>query len=159
MTHITHTDAIPEVSGSRYPPPHDAPCAPRRARRLSPAVGVTQFGVNLCTIPPGAWASQRHSHSHEDELVVMLTGELVLIDDNGEHVVGPGAVMGHPAGDGNAHQLVNPSDADATYIVVGGHSEDDFCLYPDIGMKTTAARYTHADAPYLTLDGAPYPRR
>ncbi len=149
---------VPEVSGVRYPPPHDAPCNARLSRKLAPLVGVTQFGVNMARIPPGVWASQRHAHSHEDELVVMLTGRLVLIDDDGECELGPGDVVGHPAGDGNAHQLVNRSDADATYIVVGGHSDEDICTYPDIGMKTTADRYRTDRDPYRTLDGAPYPR-
>lgn len=158
MARIVASQDIPEATGSRYPPPHDSRCAARAARRLAPAVGVTQFGVNLTRLPPGAWASQRHAHSHEDELVLMLTGRLVLIDDDGEHELGPGDVVGHPAADGNAHQLVNRSDAEATYLVVGGHSDEDTVIYPDIGMKTTADRYRRDRDPYLTLDGMPYPR-
>ncbi len=158
MAKIVNLNDIPEFSGVRYPPPHDVPCNARLARRLAPAVDVTQFGVNTARIPPGTWASQRHAHSHEDELVVMLTGTLVLIDDDGEHPVGPGDVIGHPAGDGNAHQLVNRSDVDATYIVVGGHSDKDRCVYPDINMATTDDRYDKNRDPYLTLDGEAYRR-
>ena len=158
MAHIINTADIAEVTGSRYPPPHDAICAGRAARRLAAAVGVGQFGVNLCRIPPGVWASQRHAHSHEDELVLMLTGTLVLVDDDGERSVGPGDVIGHRAGDGNAHQLINRSAAEATYLVVGTHSDADRCTYPDIGMQTTSDRYRADRDPYLTNDGAPYPR-
>lgn len=158
MAKCVNLDNVPEIVGTRYPPPHDAACRDRRSKSLAPLVGVSQFGVNLARIPPGAWASQRHAHSHEDELVVMLTGSLVLIDDDGERVLGPGDVVGHPAGDGNAHHLVNRSDADATYIVVGGRSDDDTCVYPDIAMRTTTARYRLDRDPYLTMDGVPYPR-
>ncbi len=157
MAQITRIDSIAEAAGSRYPAPHDGPCAARHVRRLSPAVGINKFGANITRIPPGAWASQRHHHSHEDELVIMLTGALVLIDDDGEHDIIAGDVIGHPAGDGNAHHLINRSAADATYIVIGNHSDDDFCVYPDIGMKTTENRYSPASGPYLTMDGKPYP--
>ncbi len=154
MTNIVESHAVAEITGSRYPPPHDARCAPRAVRRLGQAVGVSQFGVNLCRLPPGAHASLRHAHSHEDEFVLMLTGELVLIDDIGEHIVRAGDAMGHPAGSGDAHTLVNRSDADATFLAVGTRSQDDVCTYPDIGMKTTPGRYTGGG--YVQLDGSPW---
>ena len=72
----------PAGSGTRYPAPHDVPCRHRSWLRLGDAAGLTQFGVNLVRLPPGAWSSQRHWHEDEDELVVMLAGEAVLVDNS-----------------------------------------------------------------------------
>ncbi|MBV8972437.1 MAG: cupin domain-containing protein [Sphingomonadaceae bacterium] len=155
MTNIVRVDDVAEATGSRYPPPHDAPCAARAVRRLGLAVGVEQFGVNLCRLPPGAHASLRHAHSHEDEVVLMLTGELALVDNAGERIVRAGDVMGHPAGNGDAHTLVNRSDADATFLAIGSRSADDVATYPDIGMMTSPGRY--AGGGYRRADGAPWP--
>ena len=76
--------AVPAHKGSGYPRPFDAPCASRTRRRLGDAGGLRDFGVNLMTLPPGGWSSQRHWHSHEDELVYVLKGEVTLIEDGGE---------------------------------------------------------------------------
>jgi len=76
--------AVPVRKGSGYPGPFDAPCADRTRRRLGDAGGLSDFGVNLMTLPPGGWSSQRHWHSHEDELVYVLEGELTLVEDGGE---------------------------------------------------------------------------
>lgn len=73
--------AVPERKGSGYPKPFDAPCAGRIRKRLGEAGGLSDFGVNLMRLPPGGWSSQRHWHSHEDEFVYLLEGELVLVED------------------------------------------------------------------------------
>src|SRR5262245_53521201 len=70
---------VPARQGSGYPPPFDAPCAARTRRRLGDAGGLRDFGVNLMTLPPGNWSSQRHWHSDEDEFVYVLEGEVTLI--------------------------------------------------------------------------------
>ena len=76
--------AVPERKGSGYPPPFDTPCAERVRQRLGNAGGLGDFGVNLMRLPPGNWSSQRHWHSHEDEFVYVLEGELILIEDGGD---------------------------------------------------------------------------
>jgi len=78
---------VPVISGSRYPPPFDGPCRQRRSRRLGEAAGVSQFGVNLVELAPGAWSSQRHWHTHEDELIYILEGEVMLRTDAGEQAL------------------------------------------------------------------------
>ena len=78
---------VPTRQGSGYPSPFDVPCAARTRRRLGDAGGLRDFGVNLMTLPPGGWSSQRHWHSHEDELVYVLEGELTLVEDGGETVL------------------------------------------------------------------------
>ncbi len=157
MATIISSADVPELAGSRYPPPHDGPCRDRRVRRLADHVGVRQFGVNLCRMPPGTWSSQRHHHSHEDELLVMMTGEISLVDNDGERLLRPGDVVGFPAGDGNAHHLVNRSGADATFIAIGTDHAEDVCIYPDIGMKMLASLYFAGQNPYQTLAGDRWP--
>lgn len=156
MAKIVDIAEIPETTGSRYPAPHDAPCATRANRRLAVAVDIDQFGVNLTRLPPGAWSSQRHWHTHEDELVYVLSGLVVLIDDDGEHELGTGAVVGFKAGDGNGHHFVNRSAADAVFVAVGSRSIDDVAWYPDIGMKTSAERYGPSGSTYRHADGSPW---
>ena len=93
--------------------------------RLGRAVGVNQFGVNLITLEPGGYSALRHWHEGEDELVYVLFGELVLIDDNGEHALGPGDCVGFPAGEPNAHHLVNRSSAPARFLCVGARKRGE----------------------------------
>lgn len=142
-------------TGTGYPPKYDEPCAARRVERLSVAGGLTQFGAYHTTLPPGCWASQRHMHSAEDEFVYILKGHPVLIDNGGETQLSPGDSCAHPAGDSNAHHLINRTEEDVTYIVVGTTSpKTDHCQYPDIDLDLpvngTAQRvFSHKD-------GTPY---
>ena len=129
---------VPARKGSGYPAPFDAPCASRTRKRLGDAGGLKDFGVNLMTLPPGGWSSQRHWHSHEDEFVYMLEGELVLVTDAGEQVVRPGDIVGFKGGVADGHHFVNRSDRDAVYLVVGTRIDADFATYSDIDMKTFA---------------------
>ena len=85
---------LPARTGSGYPPPHDVPCQARSRRRLADAFGLTQFGVNLLELPPGAWSSQRHWHERQDELIYVLEGEVTLVTDEGETLLGPGMTAG-----------------------------------------------------------------
>lgn len=141
-------DAIPQTNATGYPPPFDAPVAGRWWRRLAPAAGLTLLGASHVVLKPGAWSSQRHWHASEDELVVMIAGEAVLIEDAGETVVRAGDVIGWAAGATDGHHLVNRSDADCVFVAIGagprGGGE-----YSDIDMVFTADEYFHRD-------GTPY---
>ena len=100
--------------------------------RLGKSVGLTQFGVNHVTLDPGAASSLRHWHQAEDEFVFVLAGTLTLIDDNGEHVLEAGGFVGFPAGEANAHHLMNKSSAPATFIAVGSRKPGEETIhYPD----------------------------
>jgi uncharacterized cupin superfamily protein len=126
-------------TGSRYPPPFDEHGRAKTRWKLSEAVGLTQFGVNLLELPPGDWSSQRHWHAAEDEFVFVVSGELVLIDDLGEHPLKAGDCAGFKAGEPNGHHLVNRSDAEAVVLEMGSRRPDlDSCTYPDIGMFADA---------------------
>jgi uncharacterized cupin superfamily protein len=101
-------------------------------RQLGRAVGVDQFGANLLTLGPGGYSSLRHWHEGEDEFVHVLSGEVVLIDDNGEHPLGPGDSAGFKAGVANAHHLANRTAAPATLLVVGARKRGEERIhYPD----------------------------
>ena len=126
-------DTIPQTNATGYPPEYAKAVEGRWYRRLGPASGLSEYGVSHVTLKPGAWSSQRHWHEAEDEFVVMLSGEAVLVDDNGEHVMRPGDCASFPMGDGNGHVLQNRSDAECVFIAVGRKGDGD-CHYPDIDM-------------------------
>ena len=147
--------ATPRLAGSNYPAPFDEPCKAREALRLGLAAGLTQFGVNLVTLKPGVWSSQRHWHEREDEFVYVLAGELMLIEDDGETVLRAGDCAGFKAGDRNGHHLVNRSAADGSFLVVGSRHEEDFGEYPDIDMRFGRER-APIGAGFSRKDGTPY---
>lgn len=138
-------DAIPQSNATGYPPPFDAPVAGRWWRRLAPAAGLTEFGASHVVLKPGAWSSQRHWHDGEDEMVVMIAGEAMLIEDEGETLLRAGDCAAWPKGSTNGHQIVNRSDIDCIYVAIsaGPHSGGG---YSDIDMMFTAdGRYTRKD--------------
>ena len=143
--------AVPVRKGSGYPPPFDAPCAARTRRRLGEAGGLRDFGVNLMTLPPGGWSSQRHWHSHEDEFVHVLEGELTLVEDGGETVLRAGDSAAFPKGTGNGHHMINRSTAVALYLEVGSRDPLDLTTCSDIDMMSS-----NADGRFTHKDGAPY---
>ena len=111
-------DAIPRTNATGYPPPYDAEVEGRWYRRLAPVSGLTKMGASHVVLKPGACSSQRHWHREEDELVVMLAGEAVLIEDEGETVVCAGHVLAWPAGVENGHRLHNRSNADCVFVAI-----------------------------------------
>jgi uncharacterized cupin superfamily protein len=143
--------AVPVRRGSGYPPPFDAPCAARMRQRLGDAGGLGDFGVNLMTLPPGGWSSQRHWHSDEDEFVYLLEGELTLVEDGGETVLHAGDCAAFRKGNGNGHHLINKSAAMAVSLEVGSRKPDDLTTYPDIDMMCSSV-----DGQFVHKDGTPY---
>jgi len=145
-------DKAPTRFGTGYPPPFDAVCAGRRRWKLGDAAGLTQFGVNLLRLPPGQWSSQRHWHFAEDEFVMVLEGEVVLVTDAGEDVLGAGDCAGFKAGDPNGHHLINRSGAEAVLLEVGSRRPaEDGADYPDIDLAIAPGERT-----YRHKDGTPY---
>jgi uncharacterized cupin superfamily protein len=147
-------DTAPSVKGTLYPPPYDEPCRARSRIRLGDAASLTQFGVNLCTLPPGAWSSQRHWHTHGDELIYVVEGEVTLVTDNGEEVLRPGDAAGFKAGDANGHCFQNRSDKDVVIMEIGTRIPEDAARYSDIDMITVAGQ-----PGYAHRDGTPYPEQ
>jgi uncharacterized cupin superfamily protein len=128
-------DIAPRVGITAYPEKYRGPVAGRARRALGDPHGLTQFGVNLTTIPPGGWSAQRHWHAKEDEFVYVVAGELVLITNGGEQVLGPGMAAAFPAGKADGHHLVNRTDRDATYLEVGTRHSDERVEYPECDMR------------------------
>ncbi|WP_017669081.1 cupin domain-containing protein [Sandarakinorhabdus sp. AAP62] len=140
-------DALPVNTGSNYLPPHHEAVAGRAWRAVAAAGGLTQFGANLVTLPAGAWSSQRHWHSHEDEMVVMLAGEAVLVEDGGDTVMKPGDIACFPAGAANGHHLQNRSALPCQFLAIGTDRIDiDECHYPDIDMHLDPAGFRRKTA-------------
>jgi uncharacterized cupin superfamily protein len=148
--------SLEKITGTLYPPPYDEPCRARARTRLGDAAGLTQFGVNLLRLPPGAWSSQRHWHTGEDEFVYVLSGEIVLVSNAGEEILRAGDAAGFPANDLDGHCLQNRSDRDATVLEIGSRMTGSVAYYPDIDMVAPAggkpAAYTHRDGtPYENI--------
>jgi uncharacterized cupin superfamily protein len=122
---------VPEKRGSGYPEPFRSRMGDRAKRVLGDALGLTRFGVNLVALGPGGQSALRHWHSLEDEFVWILEGEVVLVTNAGEQVLGPGMCAGYPAGRRDGHHLVNRSGHVARYLEIGNRIDGDACFYPD----------------------------
>jgi uncharacterized cupin superfamily protein len=145
--------SVEERRGSGYPEPFRSRVAERIKRRLGDACGLTKFGVNLVTLPPGVPSALRHWHTLEDEFVYVLEGEVVLVTDAGEQRLVAGMCAGFPAGRRDAHHLVNRGDRPARYLEVGNRIEGDNAFYPDDdlmwGMNEDGEYPAHKDGrPY-----------
>ncbi|MEY2884614.1 MAG: hypothetical protein RL490_2338 [Pseudomonadota bacterium] len=130
----------PVLSRTTYLPAYQAAVGGRSWVAIGAAGGLSQFGANLVTLAPGAWSSQRHWHSAEDEMVVMLSGELLLVEDDGETLLRPGDIATFAAGVPDGHHLQNRSAAPATFLAIGtDRPDDDECHYPDIDQYWSLA--------------------
>ena len=140
-------DAITPVTRSRYPEPFASQMGDRSFTSLGDAAGLTQFGVVLVTVEPGGLSSLRHWHTDEDELVYVLSGELVLVENDGETVLAAGEAAGFRAGVEDGHHLQNRSDQPAQYLVIGTRAQNDTCFYSDVDLMMRTAggksRFAH----------------
>ena len=123
------------------------------AQRLGDALGLKNYGINLTTIPPGAVSALRHWHSHEDEFIYIVSGELALVTNNGEQRLTPGMCAGFPAGRADGHCLVNRTQRDAVYLEVGDRRPEDAVTYPDDDI---AGQATPQGRRFTRKDGTPY---
>lgn len=122
------------VAGTRYPPPHDEKCRGRNTWPLTKHYALTQFGVNRVELQPGYWSTQRHWHEANDEVVIVISGELVLVTDDGEEVLTAGDCVAFPMNVANAHHLQNRSDKPAVFYDIGGRNLWDVSTFPDAGF-------------------------
>lgn len=145
---------LEKLVGTLYPVPFDEPCRARERTRLGDAAGLTQYGVNLLRLPPGAWSSQRHWHTKEDEFVYVVAGEVALVTDSGAEVLRAGDCAGFPANEPDGHCLQNRSDQDAVVLEVGTRVPGSDAHYSDIDMMAPSGG---KPARYIHRDGTPYP--
>ena len=139
-------EAIPQSNATGYPSPYKEQMAKRLYRKLAGPAGLSDFGVSHVVLEPGGISSQRHWHEGEDELVVMLDGEAVLVEEDGETVLRPGDLAAFAKGVANGHQLVNRSDRPCTFVAIGRIALSD-CHYPDIDLHLDGktARFVRKD--------------
>lgn len=143
--------SLPLRKGSDYPAPYAALVGDRVKQALGQAGGLTDFGVNLTQLPPGAWSSQRHWHSSEDEFVYVLSGEVVLITDAGEQTLRANDCAAFPKNIADGHHMINRGDDMAVYLEIGSRDDGDTCHYTDIDLH-----YSSMDDAYTHKDGKPY---
>jgi len=142
--------SAPISAGSRYPEPFAAPCQNKIRHRLAIAAGLKQIGINLLELEPGAWSSQRHWHTHAEEFVYVLEGEVVLVTEGGEEILRVGDCAAFLPGDRDVHHLQNRSGGRACVLEVGSANlRNDEAHYPDIDLRSGASGY-------FRRDGTPY---
>lgn len=133
-------EKISVITGTGYPPPYSRAVDGRSRKRVGDAGGLTQYGVNLCTLKPGAASSHRHWHLHEDEFVYMLSGEVVLIEDGGDCILKAGDAAAFPAGVARGHHIVNRSSTDAVFLEVGTRAATETVEYTDPAVDMKAVK-------------------
>lgn len=147
---------LPARTGSGYPEPFRSRCLPREKRAIGDAFGLTKIGVNLTVLPPGKESSMRHWHTREDELIVVLEGEVVLRTDAGEQVLRAGMAAGFPAGAEDGHQLINRGDRPARYLEVSNRDAADVGVYVDADVDLAMTRAPDGKPVFTHKDGTPY---
>ena len=138
---------------SNYPEPFASRMAGRHKHPLGELFGLTNFGVNLTRLAPGAVSALRHAHSRQDEFVYILQGHPTLHTDDGMTPLAPGDCAGFAAGTGNAHCLINQTEQEVVYLEVGDRTAGDVGSYPDDDLQAVRVddqwRFAHKD-------GTPY---
>jgi len=143
---------VPLETGSSYPGKLAASVGDRTQQRVGKAGGLSQFGANIVTLPPHALSSLRHWHEEQDEFLIVLSGELTLIDESGETKLLPGDCASFPAGEANGHNLINKSDHVGSFLVVGTHTAAETAWYPELDMKVTMDKTSFE---FTRKDGSP----
>lgn len=142
--------AIERKTGSAYPAPYDAEMDGRSSMRIGDAAGLSQFGVNITMLEPGAKSSIRHWHVHEDEFVMVTQGQLTLVDDTGETPLKAGDCAAFPAGEANGHHIINKSSQPGAFLVVGHRADNEVAHYSDVDMMV---RFENGAAVFTRRDG------
>jgi uncharacterized cupin superfamily protein len=151
---VIAAEAPPRERSSNYPEPFASRMSGRIKRPLGDLFGLSNFGVNLTTLRPGAVSSLRHAHSRQDELVYILEGEPTLVTNEGEIMLRPGMAAGFKAGSTDAHHLVNRTERDVVYLEVGDRTDRDTVTYPDDDIR--GALGSNGRWRFVHKDGRPY---
>ena len=140
---------VPVKTGTIYPPPYDAEVNGRSSLRLGQAGGLTQFGVNIVILAPGAKSSMRHWHLNEDEFVMILQGDCTMMQDAGPVIMGAGDCAAFPAGVPDGHCFINHSNAEVRFLVVGYKAKTEVATYSDVDLRCEQSggvnRFTYKD--------------
>lgn len=150
---VLATDLAARAKVSNYPEPFASRMIGREKRALGDVFALTNFGINLTKLLPGASSALRHAHSAQDEFVYILSGHPVLVTNDGETQLAPGMCAGFKAGTGNAHQLLNRSHEEVQYLEIGDRSAGDAVVYPDDDIQ---AIFLDGTWQFTHKDGSPY---
>ena len=145
--------SVTPLDRSGYPEPYRSRVLPREKRRLGDALGLTRIGINQTVLPPGKESAMRHWHTHEDEFVYVLEGEVVLRTEAGEQPLTAGMCAGFPAGSADGHQLINRSARPAVYLEVSNRDPEDGAHYPDPDVDLVWSP-PHARGRFTRRDGS-----
>jgi uncharacterized cupin superfamily protein len=148
------TQVPPRARVTNYPEPFASRVALREKRVLGDLFGLTNFGVNLTRLKPGAISSLRHAHSRQDEFIYILEGRPTLVTNAGETALAPGMCAGFKAGSGDAHHLVNRTEEYVLYLEVGDRTPGDSAIYPDDDIQLIANE--DGQRRYARKDGSIY---
>jgi uncharacterized cupin superfamily protein len=151
---IRAADAAPKTKPTNYPEPFASRVAGREKRPLGDVFGLSNFGVNLTRLSPGAVSALRHAHTRQDEFVYILEGHPTLVTDAGDTPLAPGMCAGFKAGTGNGHHLVNRTASDVVYLEVGDRTPADGASYPDDDLKAVQA--PEGGWIFTRKDGSPF---
>ena len=146
-------DAPARPFGTNYPEPFASRMAGRDKRPLGDLFGLANFGVNITRLAPGGASALRHAHTRQDEFVYILEGRPTLVTDAGRTALEPGMCAGFKAGTGDAHHLVNATEADVVYLEIGDRSAGDAVNYPDDDLAVVTIEGQRRAA---HKDGTPY---
>jgi uncharacterized cupin superfamily protein len=147
------SDVPPRPFRTNYPEPFASRMAGRDKRPLGDVFGLTNFGVNITRLAPGGSSALRHAHTKQDEFVYILEGRATLVTDAGRTALQSGMCAGFKAGAGDAHCLVNETDADVVYLEIGDRTAGDAVIYPDDDIAVVTID-GHRRAAHK--DGTPY---
>lgn len=151
---IVAAEAAPRTRATNYPEPFASRMAGREKRPLGDPFGLTNFGVNLTRLAPGAISALRHAHSRQDEFVYVLEGRPTLVSNAGKTQLAPGMCAGFKCGSEDAHHLINATESDVVYLEVGDRTSGDAATYPDDDIRAVLG----ADGKwqFTRKDGSPY---
>lgn len=151
---LINPENIPEKTSTNYPEEFKSLVAGRYRKRLGDAAGLKNFGVNLTKLAPGSYSALRHWHTKQDEFIYVLSGELILVTDEGEQLLTAGMAAGFPAGVADGHHLINRSSSEAVYLEIGDRTPNDEANYPDVDLvakhSPTGWLMTHKDGSLYT---------
>jgi uncharacterized cupin superfamily protein len=150
---IAALEAPARTKPSNYPEPFRSMMAGRTKRPLGDLFELTNFGVNITTLPPGAVSALQHAHNRQDEFIYVVSGSPTLVTNAGAVQLAPGMCAGFKAGTGDAHRLVNESAHDVVYLEVGDRSAGDEATYPDDDLVATLQSGAWT---FVHKDGTPY---
>ncbi len=141
--------SVPIKTGTIYPAPYDDEVKGRSSLRLGDAGGLTQFGVNIVILAPGAKSSMRHWHLHEDEFVMITQGACTMMQDAGPVIMQVGDCAAFPAGVADGHCFINHTDTEARFLVVGSKAKAETATYSDVDLQVHQAgglnRFSYKD--------------